>query len=182
MAKTPPPKPSSFLLLPLTAPEAETVEKLGTSESEAIDEVHSDYPTSLQDESDVLFIGPRHPSLISSDINPKNVPLYPRRSQALITSEDKAPSTFKGALQSPEKEQWGDAIRKELSSVAKLEVWDFMYLDPGFELVGTTWVFKLKTISEMFSHKKLNSGPKGLLNPLVLTLEKPTHQWVALIH
>ncbi|MBW0490730.1 hypothetical protein O181_030445 [Austropuccinia psidii MF-1] len=121
-------------------PEADTLDEIGTATLEVVDEVHSSDPTLPQDRSDAI---------------PTNVLLYPRRPQVLVTLEDSAPRTFKGARKSPEKELWVKAIKRELSSMAMLEVWDVVELDPGFKLVGTTWVCKVKKdhLGKIIEHK-----------------------------
>ncbi|MBW0515470.1 hypothetical protein O181_055185, partial [Austropuccinia psidii MF-1] len=52
--------------------------------------------------------------------------------------------TFKGALQSPEKDFWKAAIDNELCSMESLNVWEVVEQQESCKLVGTTWVFKIK--------------------------------------
>ncbi|MBW0579798.1 hypothetical protein O181_119513, partial [Austropuccinia psidii MF-1] len=92
----------------------------------------------------IRVIGPRHPTLISSNINPENVLPYTRRPLALVTSNTSTPRTFNGALNSPDKDLWLDSIKRELESMNALGVWEVIELDPSLKLVGTTWVFKIK--------------------------------------
>ncbi|MBW0470808.1 hypothetical protein O181_010523 [Austropuccinia psidii MF-1] len=136
------------------AAQADTIYEIGTSKLEVVDEVHSNDPHLLQDGSNLLVdeghtpvperrrktrvIGPCHPTLISSSISPTNVLPYTRRLQELITSLESDPKTFKGDFKSPEKELCAKAIRKELSSMAMLKLWDFTNLEPSFKLMGTT--------------------------------------------
>ncbi|MBW0551573.1 hypothetical protein O181_091288 [Austropuccinia psidii MF-1] len=60
-----------------------------------------------------------------------------------MTSED-SPCTFKSALNSSLKDEWSEAIKKEFTSMNKLQVWDILELKADYRLVGTTWVFKTK--------------------------------------
>ncbi|MBW0499533.1 hypothetical protein O181_039248 [Austropuccinia psidii MF-1] len=64
--------------------------------------------------------------------------------EAHLTLLDDTPRTFNGALKSPAKDVWREAIQKELRSMKELKVWEPVELDPAYKIVGTTWVFKLK--------------------------------------
>ncbi|MBW0460648.1 hypothetical protein O181_000363 [Austropuccinia psidii MF-1] len=82
----------------------------------------------------IKVIGPRHPTLLSSDINPNNILPYPRHAVALLTTLNDTPSTFNKAIACPSKEVWLEAINKELSSMKKLRVWDGVEIDPTYKL------------------------------------------------
>ncbi|MBW0550303.1 hypothetical protein O181_090018 [Austropuccinia psidii MF-1] len=98
------------------------------SSSDMVDEVHADAEGSQSLGSAtapcIKVIGPPHPTLVSSDIKNLNILLYPRRADALLSSEDVTPRPFKGALQSPERDFWMVAIDKELLSMSNLKVWE----------------------------------------------------------
>ncbi|MBW0510230.1 hypothetical protein O181_049945 [Austropuccinia psidii MF-1] len=119
-------------------------------EVEGVDEVPSTEPVDAAEERQSVIrprlhiIGPRHPMLISSNIDQSNILPYSRRAGALLTSVEVAPRTFRMAINSALKEVWLEAIAKELDSMDTLKVWDIVELDPYFKLVGTTWVFKIK--------------------------------------
>ncbi|MBW0536909.1 hypothetical protein O181_076624 [Austropuccinia psidii MF-1] len=119
-------------------------------EVEGVDEVPSILPVDTTEGPQLVVrpklcvIGPRHPTLISSNIDQSNILPYSRRAGALLTSVEVAPRTFKMAINSPSKEVWLEAIAKELDSMDALKVWEIVDLDPSFKLVGTTWVFKIK--------------------------------------
>ncbi|MBW0501514.1 hypothetical protein O181_041229 [Austropuccinia psidii MF-1] len=119
-------------------------------EVEGVDEVPSIPPVDTTKGSQSVarpklrVIGPRHPTLISSNIDQSNILPYSRRAGALLTSVEVAPRTFKMAINSASKEVWLEAIAKELTSMDTLKVWDIVELDPSFKLVGMTWVFKIK--------------------------------------
>ncbi|MBW0499618.1 hypothetical protein O181_039333 [Austropuccinia psidii MF-1] len=77
-------------------------------EAEALDEV----------------IGPRHPTLISGDINQKNILRYSRRPRTLLTKTADVQKTFRSALKGPLSDEWSKAIEKELGAMVDLNVWD----------------------------------------------------------
>ncbi|MBW0509573.1 hypothetical protein O181_049288 [Austropuccinia psidii MF-1] len=103
----------------------------------------------------IKVIGPRHPTLVSSAINPDNILPYPRRAGALLTTLDNTPNTYSKAISGPPKEVWLEAINRELSSMEKLNVWDVVEIDPTYKLVGTTWVLKTKRdhLNKVVKHK-----------------------------
>ncbi|MBW0497926.1 hypothetical protein O181_037641 [Austropuccinia psidii MF-1] len=90
------------------------------------------------------IIGPRHPTLITSDINPTHILPYPRREKTFLTSSDYTPRTDRLALQCKDRDKWTAAIAKELSAMNDLNIWDIIELKDDYKLVGTTWVFKMK--------------------------------------
>ncbi|MBW0494582.1 hypothetical protein O181_034297 [Austropuccinia psidii MF-1] len=89
-------------------------------------------------------IGPRHPTIITSDVDPIHILPYSRRPASYLTKSEETPSTYHGALKSDNKSEWMKAIEKELSTMDKMDVWDIIDLKKEYKLVGTTWVFKLK--------------------------------------
>ena len=48
------------------------------------------------------------------------------------------------ALPSSEKEEWTTAMRNEIESLHKNDVWDIVELPEGRKAVGSKWVFKPK--------------------------------------
>ncbi|MBW0488360.1 hypothetical protein O181_028075 [Austropuccinia psidii MF-1] len=131
-------------------------------EVEGVDEVPSTEPVDAAEEPQLVIrprlcvIGPRHPTLISSNIDQSNILPYSRRAGALLTSVEVAPRTFRMAITSALKEVWLEAIAKELDSMDNLKVWDIVELDPSFKLVRTTWVFKIKRdhLGNVTEHKE----------------------------
>ncbi|MBW0534108.1 hypothetical protein O181_073823 [Austropuccinia psidii MF-1] len=95
--------------------------------------------------SRIRVIGPRHPTIINGDIDQDNILTYTRRPKTLITKAADVPKTFRSALKGPCSDQWSKAIKKELGAMVDLKVWDVVDLKPDYRLVGTTWVFRLKT-------------------------------------
>ncbi|MBW0517036.1 hypothetical protein O181_056751 [Austropuccinia psidii MF-1] len=90
----------------------------------------------------IKVIGPRHPTLINSDIREENILPYPRQPVALYTQND--PLSYYQAVRCPTSELWTKAIKKELKMMKKLEVWEEVPIKDTMRLVGTTWVFKTK--------------------------------------
>ncbi|MBW0470028.1 hypothetical protein O181_009743 [Austropuccinia psidii MF-1] len=93
-----------------------------------------------QQRNDII---PRHPTLITSNVDSIHILPYSRRVKTFIMTSN-VPKTYRLALQCEEKNKWTDAIRRELLSMNKLKVWDIVDLRSDYKLVGTTWVFKLK--------------------------------------
>ncbi|MBW0527614.1 hypothetical protein O181_067329 [Austropuccinia psidii MF-1] len=100
-------------------------------------------------------IGPRHPTLVSCDIDQSNILPFPRRPETFFSSACTTPRTFKEAISSPDHEVWLNTMSKELKSMADLNVWEVVDIDPSYKLVGTTWVFKIKKdhLGKVIEHK-----------------------------
>ncbi|MBW0487659.1 hypothetical protein O181_027374 [Austropuccinia psidii MF-1] len=88
-------------------------------------------------------IGTQHPTLITSNVDSIHILPYSRRVRTFITTSD-VPKIYWLALQCEEKNEWTDAIKRELLSMNELKVWDIVDLRSDYKLVGKTWVFKLK--------------------------------------
>ncbi|MBW0529554.1 hypothetical protein O181_069269 [Austropuccinia psidii MF-1] len=93
----------------------------------------------------IKIIGPRHPTLISSEIREENIIPYSRRPKALMTSSNLSnPVSYRQAVKSENCNQWLLAIKKKLHTMSKLNVWEAVPIPKLTKLVGTTWVFKTK--------------------------------------
>ena len=57
---------------------------------------------------------------------------------------DKDPVSFSQAINSDDSGKWIDAMKKELNSMSKNNVWDLVSLPEGSKRVGCKWVFKTK--------------------------------------
>ncbi|MBW0471259.1 hypothetical protein O181_010974 [Austropuccinia psidii MF-1] len=79
--------------------------------------------------SRIKIIGPRHPTIITGEVIHQNILPYSRRANALITVSDDSPQTFKKAITSKNKEVWVSAIKKELSSMNSMGVWEIFSAD-----------------------------------------------------
>ncbi|MBW0509045.1 hypothetical protein O181_048760 [Austropuccinia psidii MF-1] len=113
-----------------------------------LDEIH---PENVETNSQInhppkiKIIGPWHPTLISSNIDQLNVLSFPRRENALITNTMKIPSTYKNALKSENRFLSQEGIDKELNKMNQHNVWEVIDLKEDYKLVGTTWIFRIKT-------------------------------------
>ncbi|MBW0561044.1 hypothetical protein O181_100759 [Austropuccinia psidii MF-1] len=104
----------------------------------------------------IKVTGPRHPTLISSEIREENILPYPRRPKALMTSSDlNNPASYRQAIRSRNSNQWLNAIKKELHTMSELNVWEIVPIPKDTQLIGTTWVFKTKRneLNAILEHK-----------------------------
>ena len=61
-----------------------------------------------------------------------------------IAEAGKDPTSFKTALDNEDKDQWIDAMDKEIEYLKAHKVWDLVELPIGSKTVGSKWVFKIK--------------------------------------
>ena len=61
-----------------------------------------------------------------------------------LTRTSTEPTSVKEVMKSPNKEKWEDAMKDELKSLQKNDVWELVKLPNGRKTVGTKWVFKEK--------------------------------------
>ncbi|MBW0592117.1 hypothetical protein O181_131832 [Austropuccinia psidii MF-1] len=73
----------------------------------------------------IRVIGPRHPTLISSEINSDNIlPFTQRQPRVNLTNlTNHTPKNYSKAMSSSNKESWKLAIHKELVNIDNLNVW-----------------------------------------------------------
>lgn len=57
----------------------------------------------------------------------------------------KDPTTYKAAMKCDDKEKWKTAMENELQSLQENNVWDLVKLPKDREVVGSKWVFRVKT-------------------------------------
>ncbi|MBW0526654.1 hypothetical protein O181_066369 [Austropuccinia psidii MF-1] len=102
----------------------------------------------------IKVIRPRHPTLINSDITEENILPYSRQPAALLTETD--PLTYNKAIKSDNCEYWIKVIKKELQTMIDRNVWGEGAIEDNYELIGTTWVFKVKRdgINNIIEHKE----------------------------
>jgi transposase InsO family protein len=55
------------------------------------------------------------------------------------------PRTFVEAMKSENKKEWMDAIESEKKSLEEMETWELVDPPPGRKIIGSKWVFKVKT-------------------------------------
>ncbi|MBW0502682.1 hypothetical protein O181_042397 [Austropuccinia psidii MF-1] len=74
--------------------------------------------------SRIKVIGQRHPTLISSDINPANILSSHRRPRTNLTQTmvDEVPNSYNKALSRLKKEKWDKAIQTKLRNMEKLKI------------------------------------------------------------
>ncbi|MBW0498743.1 hypothetical protein O181_038458 [Austropuccinia psidii MF-1] len=89
-------------------------------------------------------IGPPHPTLINSDVDPPHILPFSRRARVFVTTSNIVPRTYWLAIQCKDKTKWMTEIERELSATSKMKEWDIVELKGDYKLVGTTWVFKVK--------------------------------------
>ena len=59
-------------------------------------------------------------------------------------SENKEPTSFKDALSGSKKEEWTEAMKNEIDSLKKNDVWDLVELPKGRKAIGCKWIYKTK--------------------------------------
>ncbi|MBW0531561.1 hypothetical protein O181_071276 [Austropuccinia psidii MF-1] len=93
----------------------------------------------------IKIIQPRHPTLIFSEIQEENILPYPRHPKALMMSSNLSnPVSYRQAIRSENSDQCLHAIKKELHTMSKLNLWEIVPIPKHTKLVSTTWVFKTK--------------------------------------
>ncbi len=55
------------------------------------------------------------------------------------------PTTLEEARSSPEKDEWNEAMDREMESLKDNHVWKLTSLPPGKRAIGSKWVYKVKT-------------------------------------
>ncbi|MBW0536313.1 hypothetical protein O181_076028 [Austropuccinia psidii MF-1] len=142
---------------------AESLEVIQEEAQEEVDELlaFSNYSgveeveTPPMNHSCIKVIGPRHPTMYSSNIDRSNILPFGQRPKVLITSASDCPRTYKKALFSADKALWEVEIKKKLQAMNNLSVWDVVDLKSDYKLVGTNWVFRIKRnhLNEIPEHK-----------------------------
>ncbi|MBW0482598.1 hypothetical protein O181_022313 [Austropuccinia psidii MF-1] len=94
----------------------------------------------------IKVIGPRHPTLISSKINSKNIlPFSRRQPRTNLTNQAySTPRSFNEAMSGLNKEKWNYSVKKELQNIEKLNVWTLRKKQIDNHPITSTWVFKEK--------------------------------------
>ncbi|MBW0494529.1 hypothetical protein O181_034244 [Austropuccinia psidii MF-1] len=69
---------------------------------------------------------------------------YSQRAKVSLTTIDDAPRTYHKAIHGQNKLESEYAIKKECSTMNKLEVWDIIELKSEYKLIGMNWAFKIK--------------------------------------
>ncbi|MBW0582987.1 hypothetical protein O181_122702, partial [Austropuccinia psidii MF-1] len=92
-------------------------------------------------------IGPRHPTLITSNVDSIHILPYSRRVKTFITTSS-VPKTYWLALQCEEQNKWTDAIKRELLSMNKLKVWDVVDVRSDYKLIDVKSAFLNAPLTE----------------------------------
>ncbi|MBW0478383.1 hypothetical protein O181_018098 [Austropuccinia psidii MF-1] len=136
-------------------PEESSIESVSTLNSPTLP-AFNNHPMNHEDSPDqqqarinnrkhcLQVIGPRHPTLITSNVDLIHILPYLRREKTFITTSTTVSRPYWLSLKCEDKDEWKNAIQRELLYMSKLKVWDIMDLRSDYKLVGTTWVFKLK--------------------------------------
>ncbi|MBW0503154.1 hypothetical protein O181_042869 [Austropuccinia psidii MF-1] len=102
----------------------------------------------------IKIIGPRHPTLIKSEIREENILPYSRPPAALLTESN--PLTYNQALKSNNHENWTKAIKKEIQK-EKEPIWLFVHVD-DIEICGKELMHFKKAIKGEFQTKLLGQA------------------------
>ncbi|MBW0484984.1 hypothetical protein O181_024699 [Austropuccinia psidii MF-1] len=93
----------------------------------------------------IKVIGPRNPTMITSDISTNSIlPFRWKNHNTTKKEHEKAPNNFKKATQGKDALEWKEAIIKELEKINRLNVWTIVDRKPSDHPITTTWVFKVK--------------------------------------
>ena len=78
----------------------------------------------------------------------KKAPDYYGDWASVTNAELTEPTTVKYTLSSPDKAKWMSAMKKEIESLQKNDVWELVDLPKRLKAVGSKWVFNIKTDAE----------------------------------
>ncbi|MCO6516483.1 MAG: hypothetical protein J6586_08315, partial [Snodgrassella sp.] len=62
------------------------------------------------------------------------------------------PTSYRAAINSPQKAKWKAAMDGEIQSMHDNEVWEEVDLPPGAKVVGSKWLYKIKTDMDGYAH------------------------------
>ncbi|MBW0505319.1 hypothetical protein O181_045034 [Austropuccinia psidii MF-1] len=126
----------------LPKPIAEQLELLTEEEEE---QESSSEASELQPRR-IKVIGPRHLTLISSDIDPANILSFCRRPRTNLTQTrvDEVSNSYNKSLSRLNKEKWAKAIQTKLRNMEKLKVWTPRSQTTDRKPITCTWTFKIK--------------------------------------
>ncbi|MBW0490794.1 hypothetical protein O181_030509 [Austropuccinia psidii MF-1] len=128
------------------------------NQNQNLDSDTSDLPSDSATEGDVFHdaleelpawrirvIGPRHPTLISSEIRTNDILPFSRRvHKTNLTKNTLVPRNYKTAIESEDKKEWMIEINKEQLNMENLGVWSIEDRKTNDHPITTTWVFKVK--------------------------------------
>ena len=105
--------------------------------------VEIDYP-SIEEAVPLPATGAEEPPLRRST-RERHPPDYYRESVATACKALQDPASVQDVLASPDKAKWLHVMEKEMDSLKTNKVWDLVQLPRDRTVVGSKWVFKLKT-------------------------------------
>ncbi len=97
----------------------------------------------LEDEEEEESVPTQQSQVRRSSQIRKPVEYYIREKANLTIHQE--PTSHKDAVNSPEKDQWNQAMDNEMESLKANDVWELTTLPPGKQVVGSKWVYKRKT-------------------------------------
>jgi hypothetical protein len=78
---------------------------------------------------------------------------------------------------------WYDAMKEDMESMAKNQVWDLVDLPKGAVAIGCKWVYKTKgMLLVMFNDIRLDLWPRVSLKRKTLIITKPSLRYQRRIH
>jgi hypothetical protein len=93
------------------------------------------------------------------------------------------PSMFSQAMSGDNSTLWYDAMKEEMESMAKNQVWDLVDLPKGAKAIGCKWVYKTKRdVLVMLNDIRLDLWPRVSLKRKALIITKPSTQYQRMIH
>ncbi|MBW0535826.1 hypothetical protein O181_075541, partial [Austropuccinia psidii MF-1] len=139
--------PNSYQVIEEEAQDHSNTEESSSSSDSTSNEEEDTYVDAVEHQpSRIRIIGPRHPTLISSEIDSNNIfPYHRRQARANLANSNQVPKTFNEAMASPNKIEWNLAIKRELQNIENLKVWTLRDRKDNDHPITSTWIFKEKT-------------------------------------
>lgn len=63
----------------------------------------------------------------------------------IVDKSQKEPVNIEDALKGPNKDKWKNVMKQEMKSLEENEIWDLVELPKNRKVVGSKWVYKLKS-------------------------------------
>jgi hypothetical protein len=125
---------------------------------------------------EALFSGIRRPGFSTDYV------VYLQESDFDVGPKDD-PSVFSQAMNGDNSTLWYDAMKEDMESMAKNQVWDLVDLPKGAVAIGCKWVYKTKgMLLVMFNDIRLDLWPRVSLKRKTLIITKPSLRYQRRIH
>lgn len=85
------------------------------------------------------------PGELRRSTRPRKQPDFYGQEQSSVCEVSQSPASFQEAITGPNKEKWKAAMETEMMSLKENDVWDLVKLPAGQKIVGSKWVYKVKT-------------------------------------